>query len=41
MKVLHRKSVNKHKAAKSFRRGVGKTKLVNLQHKPQRGGYRL
>ena len=40
MKVLHRKPVNKYKAAKKFRHGVKHTKVVNL-HKPQRGGYRL
>lgn len=38
---LYRKPMNKKHAAKKFRRGVSKTKVVNLQSNPQRGGFRL
>jgi len=38
---MHRKSVNKHKAAKSFRRSVGHTKGINVAAAPMRGGWRL
>jgi hypothetical protein len=41
MKVLHRKPMNKHSAAKKFRRGVSKTKALNMRTSPQRGGFRL
>ena len=39
--MLRRKSVNKYKSAKSFRRQVSKTKAINMRHAPMRGGYRL
>jgi len=41
MNPLHRKHVNKHKSAKSFRHHMSKTKAANLTPPPQRGGYRL
>jgi len=41
MKVLHRKPMSKHSAAKKFRRGVSKTKSINMRNTPQRGGFRL
>ena len=41
MKVLHRKPMSKHKAAKKFRHGVAKTKALNMRSTPQRGGFRL
>jgi hypothetical protein len=39
--MLRRKSVNKYKSAKSFRKQAGKTKSLNMRHAPMRGGYRL
>lgn len=36
---MHRKSVNKHRAAKAFRHSVGRTKAANF--KVMRGGIRL
>lgn len=41
MKTLHRKPVNKYKAAKKFRHGVHHTKAINMKTSPQRGGFRL
>lgn len=41
MKVLHRKPMSKYGAAKKFRRGVAKTKALNMRSTPQRGGFRL
>jgi len=38
---LYRKPMNKHRAAKKFRRGVSKTKAINMRTMPQRGGFRL
>ena len=38
---LYRKSVNKGKSARSFRRNVKRTKSPNLRSAPQRGGWRL
>jgi len=38
---LYRKPMNKKHAAKKFRRGVTKTKALNMRTSPQRGGYRL
>jgi hypothetical protein len=38
---LYRKPMNKKHAAKKFRRGVSKTKALNMRSSPQRGGYRL
>lgn len=38
--MAKRFKVNKGKAAKAFRKSVGKTKLVNVAA-PQRGGIRL
>jgi len=40
MVPLKRRSVNKKKSAKQFRRNVSKTKAGNLSQ-PMRGGYRL
>jgi len=37
---LYRKPMSKHGAAKKFRRGVSKTKAINMRM-PQRGGFRL
>lgn len=37
---MHRKFVNKHKSAKSFRKNVGKTKAMNFAG-VMRGGIRL
>jgi len=39
--MAFRKSVNKRKSAKSFRRNVGKTKAANVKAGPMRGGIRL
>jgi hypothetical protein len=33
--------MNKNTAAKKFRRGVSKTKVINMRTSPQRGGFRL
>ena len=41
MRVLHRKPMNKHHAARKFRKGVSKTKALNMRTSPQRGGFRL
>ena len=41
MKVLHRKPMSKHSAARRFRKGVAKTKALNMRTSPQRGGFRL
>lgn len=38
---MFRRPVNKQRSAKSFRRQVSKTKLVNLKGAPMRGGIRL
>ena len=38
---LYRKPMNKNAAAKKFRRGVSKTKALNMRNAPQRGGFRL
>lgn len=38
---MHRRPVNKHKSAASFRRHVGKTKAINMKAAPMRGGIRL
>lgn len=39
--MAYRKNVNKFRAAKSFRRAVGKTKGINMRAAPMRGGIRL
>nr|QJB18912.1 MAG: hypothetical protein [Microvirus sp.] len=39
--MLRRKSVNKYKSAKSFRRQTTKTKSINMRNAPMRGGFRL
>jgi hypothetical protein len=39
--MLKRKSVNKYKSAKTFRKQTSKTKSINMRHAPMRGGYRL
>lgn len=41
MKILKRKPVNKYKAAKKFKKNSHKTKAINMQSAPQRGGFRL
>lgn len=41
MRALHRRPVNKYKAAKKFRHASHKTKAINLRVMPQRGGFRL
>lgn len=41
MRPLRRKGANKGRAAKSFRRSVGRTKAFNLKGAPMRGGIRL
>lgn len=38
---MFRRSVNKGKAARSFRRSVSTTKAINLKGAPMRGGIRL
>lgn len=38
---MQRKHVNKHKAAKQFRHDGRRTKAINVESKPQRGGWRL
>lgn len=39
--MAYRKHVNKHKAAKKFRRQVSHTALINMKGAPMRGGIRL
>jgi len=39
--MAHRRFVNKHKSAKTFKKNVSKTKGVNLRAAPMRGGIRL
>lgn len=41
MRPVSRSRTNKYKSAKSFRKGVGQTKSVNVQMRPMRGGWRL
>ena len=36
-----RRSVNKSKSTKAFKRQVGKTKALNVVQAPMRGGWRL
>lgn len=38
---MKRFSVNKGRAARSFRKNVGMTKAVNMARAPMRGGWRL
>jgi len=38
--MAYRRSANKRKSAKSFRRQVGRTKAANMSG-PNRGGWRL
>lgn len=38
---MHRRHVNKHKSAKSFRKQAGRTKAANVAPPPMRGGIRL
>lgn len=38
---MHRHHVNKHKAAKTFRKHAHKTKSLNMAAAPMRGGWRL
>lgn len=37
----YRKHVNKHQAAKKFRKQISRTKSVNMVAAPMRGGIRL
>lgn len=39
--MAYRHPVNKHRAAKAFRRQVHKTKAINMKQAPMRGGIRL
>lgn len=41
MSYLKRRPVNKRKSARSFRKGVSRTKAANVNRSPQRGGWRL
>ena len=38
---MHRRPVNKHRAAKAFRHSVGRTKALNMSPGVMRGGFRL
>lgn len=38
---MHRKHVNKHKSARTFKHNTTKTKALNLRGAPMRGGIRL
>lgn len=38
---MYRQKVNKNRAAKSFRKSVGRTKHMNVRAGPMRGGIRL
>lgn len=38
---MKRYSVNKHAAARGFRRDASRTKSVNMARAPMRGGWRL
>lgn len=39
--MAHRRFVNKHKSARTFKKHMSKTKAVNLRAAPMRGGIRL
>lgn len=39
--AMHRIPVNKHRSAKTFKKNVRKTKVVNMRAAPMRGGIRL
>lgn len=39
--MVYRHSVNKHRAAKKFRKQVSHTKGANMKGAPMRGGIRL
>lgn len=39
--MAYRKSVNKHKSARVFRKHVTHTKAINMRAAPMRGGIRL
>lgn len=41
MRPLHRKGSNKRRAAKQFKRNIGRTKAFNIKTSPMRGGIRL
>lgn len=41
MRPLSRYGVNKGRAARGFRRAVGRTKRPNIAQAPMRGGWRL
>lgn len=39
--MRRKRVVNKHKAAKKFNKQVSRTKIVNINPKPMRGGIRM
>jgi hypothetical protein len=41
MRILGRKPVNKGKSARSFRKNVSRTNIMNIKTRPMRGGIRL
>lgn len=41
MRPVSRHSVNKSRSAKKFRKGVSRSKVVNFNMTPFRGGYRM
>lgn len=41
MRPVKRYGVNKSRSAAHFRGNVGRTKGINMQRAPQRGGWRL
>lgn len=36
-----RRPVNKHRAARGFKKAIGRTKQLNIAPRPMRGGIRL
>jgi hypothetical protein len=38
---MRRKPVNKNRAAKAFRKSIGRTKRLNVAPPPMRGGFRI
>lgn len=38
---MHRRPVSKSKSARSFRKQVQTTKILNVRPTPQRGGFKL
>lgn len=39
--MRYRSSVNKRRGARKFRRGVSRTKQMNMRATPMRGGFRI